>query len=92
MWTLESKPVALNVLKVSWMEKIGTWDLEDAAWAVRVVDEEGVGGIIHNDAAVLLGELDQLGQLLPGGRRAGGVVGRAEEDEVRAPDLQNAKF
>lgn len=61
-----------------------TGDLEDRLGAVGVGDEQGIGGVVDDDGAVLLCEGHQLRQLLAGGRGAGGVVGGAEEDEVRA--------
>lgn len=64
-----------------------TWDLEDAAWAVRVTDVERVRSVVYDDAAVLLSEGHQLGQLLTGSGRPRGVVGGAEENQVRLPHL-----
>lgn len=67
---------------------VGAGDLEDRARAVGVFDVQRVSRIVNDQRAVLLGEGDQLGQLLAGGRGARGVVGRAEEDEVGALGLK----
>lgn len=84
--------ISWDQVRVDGLGEMCTWDLKDAARALRVVDEERVCGIIHNDAAVLLGKVDQLSQLLPGGGCPSRVVGRAEEDEICAADLQTAKL
>lgn len=68
-----------------------TRDLVDGPGAVGVGDVERVGGVVHNDAAVLARKLHQLGQLLARGGRAGGVVGRAEEDDVGAGRLRRGE-
>ena len=59
------------------------WDLEDGLWALWVADVDRVRGVVDDDGPVLLRERHQLLQLLPRGRCARGVVGIAEEDQVR---------
>ena len=49
---------------------------------VGVRDKGLIGGVIQDDGAVLVGIVHPHLQLLPGGHRAGGVVGEAEINDV----------
>ena len=68
-----------------------TWDLVDGLGAVWVADVERVCGVINEDGPVLAGKGHELRQLLAGGSSPRWIVGRAEEDNVSARDLQRGE-
>ena len=49
---------------------------------ILLADESLIGGVVEDDGAVGVGVVHPRLQLLPGGYRAGGVVGEAEVDDV----------
>ena len=61
---------------------LGTFDFEDRARDLRVLDEGLVGGVEENDRIVLLRILHPGFELGAGGDGTGRVVGEAEIDEV----------
>ena len=54
-----------------------------------VLDVDGVGRVVDDDGSVLLGKVDQGLELVVRSARPGGVVGVAEEDEVRLGGLRD---
>lgn len=68
-----------------------TGDLVDGLWAVGVGDEQGIGGVVDDDAAILLGKGHELLELAPCRSGTRGVVGRAEEDDVGTGDLSRCR-
>eukprot|EP00968_Pinguiococcus_pyrenoidosus_P016013 scaffold1505_cov256-Pinguiococcus_pyrenoidosus.AAC.13 len=57
---------------------------KDGLGDTRSANERRVGGVEHQDGALLLAVGDQLRELLHGRRRSGGVVRRAEVDHISA--------
>lgn len=59
----------------------GSRNLEDGG-RTAVGDVSGVGGIVDDDGTIGGGEINETAKLGSGGGCSGGIVGRAEEDDI----------